>query len=85
DGEALLVVTEQSHPGWEARADRRGLPLLTVDGVLHGLALRAEDERVTLTYRPRSHRLGWALAAVAAIGLAWYSRRPEGGPEPRGL
>ncbi len=66
DGDGLLVVTEQSFPGWQAFVDGEPAPLHTADMIFRGVPLAAGEHAVELVYRPRSVLVG-ALATVACL------------------
>lgn len=69
EGDALLVVLDQAHPGWRFEVGAREGAPLTVDGILRAVPVGAGDERVVLEYRPASLKLGLALALVAVLGV----------------
>jgi hypothetical protein len=75
----LLVTSELAYPGWTATVDGTPAPLLEVDAGLRAVVVPAGSHAVVFTYRPRLARLGMALGAAAALGLAAavvVARRP---------
>jgi len=69
DGDGLLVVTEQSFPGWQAWVDGERAPLWTANMIFRGVPLSAGAHRVVLRYRPMSIVLGGALSLASAAGV----------------
>lgn len=75
DGDGLLVLAEQSFPGWEATVDGNRAELLTVDAVFRGVPLAAGSHRVALHYRPRSLHWGIATSLAGVLVLAFLVAR----------
>jgi arabinofuranan 3-O-arabinosyltransferase len=67
--DALLVVRENSNPGWRATLDGRTLTPVTVDGWQQGyLVPRGAEGTVHLVYAPdRPYRVSLVLGALAAL------------------
>jgi uncharacterized membrane protein YfhO len=77
DGRGLLVLTEQSFPGWSVRVDGTEKELLTVDALFRGVVLERGAHEVVFLYRPASVRIGvWlACAGWTAIVASFVLRR----------
>lgn len=78
---ALLVLSDNAFPGWEATVDGQPAPLLRPWHALRGVKLGSGSYRVEMRYRPwsvgagaASSVLGFLLMAV----LAWNRRVPRG-------
>jgi Bacterial membrane protein YfhO len=67
---ALLVVSDPFYPGWEATLDGASVPILRANTALRAVLVPAGEHRVEMRYRPGSLRQGFALAALAAAGIA---------------
>ena len=72
DGEGLLVLTEQSFPGWTVTVDGEPRELLTADAIFRAVALGPGEHEVVFRYRPWSLRAGLALSAAAALVLGAF-------------
>lgn len=72
-----LVLAHTRYPGWEATLDGETAPILDANTAFMAVDVPAGRHRVEFTYRPRSFRLGLALAAVGALlaGLMAAFRR----------
>jgi hypothetical protein len=68
-GPGLLVIGEGYDPGFSARVDGRGAPVLRVNGDRIGLVLQEGTHRVVLTHRARGLVAGLVVAALTVIGL----------------
>lgn len=70
DGDGLLVLTEQSFPGWRVSVDGVEHELLTADLIFRAVGLEAGEHEVVFRYRPGSIRVGaWiSVLALAAVG-----------------
>jgi hypothetical protein len=66
---ALVVVSEQFFPGWEARVDGKPVALAKVNAVLMGVAVAEGSHHITLEFLPKPVILGvrLALATFGAI------------------
>jgi hypothetical protein len=79
DAPGLVVLSDLYYPGWQATVDGETVPILQANGVFRAVAVPAGTSTVTFRYRPASFIAGWALAAVAAMGLGGalvFERRP---------
>jgi hypothetical protein len=78
---ALLVLTDNWYPGWEASVDGKDVPIHRVDYLIRGVAVPAGAHRVEFAYRPVSFRAGRILslsallAILAVAGLGWRRSR----------
>ena len=76
-----LVLADAFYPGWEAYVDGQPTPIYAADRLFRAVAVPPGQHEVTIHFRPRSLRLGAALAAVgvvlaaAALWLAGRGRR----------
>jgi hypothetical protein len=66
---ALLVLTDQHYPGWEATIDGAPAPIHRADYLFRAVALPAGDHRVEFRFVPRSFHRGLALAVAGVVGL----------------
>ncbi|MGH7819051.1 MAG: YfhO family protein [Candidatus Binatia bacterium] len=78
----LLVVNSAHFPGWQAEIGGRRAEILRANALVQGVVLPPGRQRVRLTYRPASFRLGvtLSLAALAGLAIAVVSvrrRRPD--------
>lgn len=83
DGDALLVLTDASHPGWKARVDGESARILDVDGLFRGLTLGSGAHRVEFDYEPASLAIGaWiGLAAFIALWILVIVPRRSSAPD----
>ena len=94
--DGLLVLSEVDYPGWRASVDGRDVPLVTVDGLLRGVAAPAGHHQVRVWYMPLSVRLGMAITLLTLVGGLivwvvgafapgrWRRTAPEPYPQPPG-
>jgi hypothetical protein len=83
DGPALLFVSRNWHPSWEATVDGVSVPVARVDHSLIGVPLLAGgNHSVTLAYHPavvrlamRISMLGWAAVVLLSLLLRVAARR----------
>jgi uncharacterized membrane protein YfhO len=66
---ALVVVSEQFFPGWNARVDGVPTALVNVNAALMGAMVPAGNHRLTLRFVPKSVMMGTmvSLATLSAI------------------
>jgi hypothetical protein len=72
-----LILTDANYPGWRAWVDGEPVEVLTADLLFRAVRVGAGTHQVTLTFEPRSVRVGALLsllASVALIGL-WLTAR----------
>ncbi len=78
EGTGLLVVLDQSHPGWEARVDGQPRPIRRVCGLFRGVEVRSGERCLEMTYRPASFRTGGMLSLLAlAFSFLLLAARPR--------
>jgi len=63
----VVVITDAWFPGWEARLDGAEVPLLRANLAFRAVAVPPGEHEIELRYRPRSLRIGFAIAALAAL------------------
>lgn len=69
DGEGLLVLFEQSFPGWRVEVDGRPREILRANSIFRAVALDADSRRVVFRYAPTSWRVGLWIGGLGV--LAW--------------
>ncbi|HXE12292.1 MAG TPA: YfhO family protein [Bryobacteraceae bacterium] len=69
-GRALLVLSENSYPGWQATVNGRPTAIHEVDGGLRGIVVPDGASTVALQYAPWSIRIGAILSLAALLSLA---------------
>ena len=82
DGDGLLVLTEQSFPGWTATVDGEETEVVTANAIFRAVPLEAGEHEVVFRYRPTSAFVGAAVSLVAwlaivgaaVVGLLWRRR-----------
>jgi hypothetical protein len=65
---ALLVLTDVSYPGWRVWVNGQEKPILTVQGLVRGVALPSGNHQIEFRYQP--DWLWWGLSAAA---LGWLA------------
>ncbi|MEX1223922.1 MAG: YfhO family protein, partial [Pirellulales bacterium] len=71
-GDALLILTESFHSGWQASVDGQSVNALRVYGDFIGIPVPDGASRIELRFRPVSLRYGALLSACGLI-LLWAS------------
>jgi len=72
----LVVLSDAHFPGWRARVDGRGMPLLRADGALRAVTVEAGEHRIEMVYQPRSLTVGAAISGVTILlTLTWVMAR----------
>jgi hypothetical protein len=64
---ALLILSDMVYPGWTATVDGNPAPIHNANVIFRGVMVPAGEHRVTMRYRPRSLKIGLALAAAAIL------------------
>ena len=67
---AIVVLTDAFYPGWEAALDGAPVAVLRANTAVRAVVVPAGEHVVEMRYRPRSLRVGAALACVGAAGLS---------------
>ncbi len=66
----FAVVSNLYYPGWRARSDNEEKRVYRTDGVLQGVFLDADDEKIELTFEPISFGIGWWFHAMLGVFFA---------------
>jgi uncharacterized membrane protein YfhO len=66
---SLLILTDDSYPGWSATVDGHPATVQRVDYLLRGVALTPGSHTVVFSYQPASWTVGWLISAITALGL----------------
>lgn len=72
-----LVIADTDYPGWEARIDRKRVPIYRADIAFRAVEVPAGTHRVELRFRPAPARTGLnaSIAFLAAATLLAFYRR----------
>ena len=78
-GKALLASSETAFPGWVAKVGGQEKDWVVVNHDFRGVVLEGDQEKVEMTYRPTSVRLGIFLALLViglwvGLGIHWGVR-----------
>jgi hypothetical protein len=68
--DALLVLSDASYPGWNARVDGAPARLLRTDLAFRGILLPAGEHEVAFSFEPLSLKLGALISALSLLALA---------------
>jgi hypothetical protein len=71
--DGFLVVTQNAMPGWRAWVDGKPAGICLADGLFQGVAIKAGDKEVRLSYEPASFRIGLFLSLVSLGVLGVYA------------
>jgi hypothetical protein len=89
DSDAVLVLSIDYLPGWNARVDGAETPVFSADGFLSAIYLPAGDHEVELTYRQPGLVVGGWISAVSLIALALlyvvFRKREKAAAGPEGV
>jgi len=80
---AILVLTDQHYPGWEATVDGAPTEILMTDYVFRGVPVNVGTHRVVFRFVPHTFRRGlWvaALGSMLALGMMLAVRQESGSP-----
>ncbi len=66
----LVVLADVNYPGWRLTIDGKEAPILLANRAMRGAAVSAGRHRLEYRYEPMSFRVGLAVSAAGAIGLA---------------
>jgi hypothetical protein len=72
---AILVLSENHYPGWNAYVDGRAVDTLRVNYNLRGLEIAAGDHNIEFLYRPKAVWFGLAISLLTLLGLLLWWRR----------
>ena len=64
---SLLVLTDNSYPGWSVSVDGHSARLHRVDYLLRGVVLPPGHHTVVFSYSPASFRIGWIVSLVCLL------------------
>jgi hypothetical protein len=87
DRPALLVITENFYPAWQARVDDVPAPILRADYAFRAIPIPAGEHEVTLTYesgvlRASAFLSGGMLVLLLGVGIAGSLMRRRQRPRP---
>jgi hypothetical protein len=71
----LLVLSEVSYPGWQARIDGLPVPWLRANLALRGIPVPAGTHRIEMVFRPWTVPAGLALSALTLVAAGIAARR----------
>jgi len=66
--DGLLVLSEMDYPGWHASVDGHPITIVTANGVLRSILIRAGQHHVRLWYAPISVQIGTIITLVTLVG-----------------
>ncbi len=68
-GPALLVLSDNYHPAWQAKVDGQATRVLRAYHTFRAIPVPAGQHEVTLDYDPKDYRLGGLFSLAAALFL----------------
>lgn len=71
DMAGMLVLTDTHYPGWVATVDGVEAPIHRANELFRAVPVAAGRHVVRFTFKPRSFRVGAALAALSLLALVW--------------
>ncbi|MGA2008917.1 MAG: YfhO family protein [Solirubrobacteraceae bacterium] len=66
---SLVVLTDDSYPGWSATVDGRPATVRRVDYLLRGVSVGPGSHTIVFTYQPASWTIGVVITLLCALGL----------------
>ncbi len=63
----MLILADAFYPGWKATVNGEETPILPVDGLFRGVAIKEGKRQVVFSYKPFSVRLGLGISVPAAL------------------
>jgi hypothetical protein len=67
--EGYLVLSDPFYPGWRALVDGKAAAILRADYAFRAVAVPAGTHQVTMTFQPRSWRVGLGVSVLTALIL----------------
>jgi len=64
---AVLVLTDNWHPNWNATLDGKPVPLGLIDETFRGVAVPPGRHKIVMNYQPKSYTASLALSTIAFI------------------
>ncbi|NCG24133.1 MAG: YfhO family protein [Actinobacteria bacterium] len=77
DGEALVTVAINHHPGWSAQVDGEEVGIVRADSAFMGVEVGPGRHSIELTFTPKGlrSRLAVFLVSILGISLLWFGPR----------
>ncbi len=66
---AILVLSDNYHPGWRATVDGQPVPVVRANRVMRAVPVPAGEHRVEMRYLPTSFVVGAIVSLLALLGL----------------
>ena len=77
--DAILVLSETYHPGWQATLDGAPVPVYRANLAFRAVEVPAGEHRLVMSFQPQSFHAGMALSLVSLVVTAgligWSVRR----------
>jgi hypothetical protein len=70
---AILVLSANHYPGWQANLDGRTVDVIRVNYNLRGVTVPAGSHLVTFVYRPKSMLIGLVISLLALAALVLWA------------